>query len=314
AHCNQQPGACERGVKAQTGGKVIQVGPPCIAPRIDSSDKNASNPSTLNLPQLMLPPPPHSPLRPTPPTPFHWRLSQVLVAESLGSASVGALVALVSIWNFLGRMAAGYVSEQCLKRWCTPRPLCMLLVQAAMGCAHLLFSIGDPLFLYPAAALVGAAHGAHWTLMVTTASELFGLKHFGALYNTLSISSTVGSYCLSVKLAGYIYDRQSAIQRSAFLHLQGLSSASPSLSPPSITAIANWGTEAAATAGQVGVTTEAQLVVEESQLPHRCMGPDCFRLTFLVMALVCVAGICALLNLVARTRRLYQEFHKVQRS
>ncbi|CAI7855586.1 unnamed protein product [Closterium sp. NIES-53] len=78
-----------------------------------------------------------------------------------------------------------YVSEQCLKRWCTPRPLCMLLVQAAMGCAHLLFSIGDPLFLYPAAALVGAAHGAHWTLMVTTASELFGLKHFGALYNTL---------------------------------------------------------------------------------------------------------------------------------
>ncbi|CAI5477069.1 unnamed protein product [Closterium sp. Yama58-4] len=241
------------------------------------------------------------------------------VAESLGSASVGALVALVSIWNFLGRMAAGYVSEQCLKRWCTPRPLCMLLVQAAMGCAHLLFSIGDPLLLYPAAALVGAAHGAHWTLMVTTASELFGLKHFGALYNTLSISSTVGSYCLSVKLAGYIYDRQSAIQRSALLHLQGLSSASPSVSPPTIAAIANWGTEAAATAGQVGAA-EAQLVLEDSQLaeasqlPHRCMGPDCFRLTFLVMALVCAAGICSLLNLVSRTRRLYQEFHKVQRS
>ncbi|CAI7781262.1 unnamed protein product [Closterium sp. NIES-54] len=126
------------------------------------------------------------------------------------------------------------------------------------------------------------------------------------LFLPASISSTVGSYCLSVKLAGYIYDRQSAIQRSAFLHLQGLSSASPSLSPPSITAIANWGTEAAATAGQLGVRTEAQLVLEESQLPHRCMGPDCFRLTFLVMALMCVAGICALLNLVARTRRLYQ--------
>ena len=34
-------------------------------------------------------------------------------------------------------------------------------------------------------ALVGMAHGAHWTLMVAIASELFGLKHFGALYNTL---------------------------------------------------------------------------------------------------------------------------------
>ncbi|CAI5475513.1 unnamed protein product [Closterium sp. Yama58-4] len=196
----------------------------------------------------------------------------------------------------------------------------------------------DPLLLYPAAALVGAvhgatlmvtrlphstasvhqslvgaAHGAHWTLMVTTASELFGLKHFGALYNTLSISSTLGSYCLSVKLAGYIYDRQSAIQRSALLHLRGLSSASPSLSPPTIAAVASWGTEAAAPVGQAGVA-EAQLLPEASQLPHRCMGPDCFRLTFLVMALVCLAGICALLNLVSRTRRLYQEFHKVQRS
>ncbi|CAI5506887.1 unnamed protein product, partial [Closterium sp. Naga37s-1] len=230
------------------------------------------------------------------------------VAESLGSASVGALVALVSIWNFLGRMAAGYVSEQCLKLWSTPRPLCMLLVQAAMGCAHLLFSIGDPLLLYPAAALVGAAHGAHWTLMVTTASELFGLKYFGALYNTLSISSTVGSYCLSVKLAGYIYDRQSVIQRSALLHLPGLSSsasslASASLSPPTTTTVTEWAADAA---GQQGAAAAQLLLLEGSELPHRCMGPDCFRLTFLVMALVCVAGICALLNLVSRTRRLYQ--------
>ncbi|CAI6006304.1 unnamed protein product [Closterium sp. NIES-64] len=121
----------------------------------------------------------------------------------------------------------------------------------------------------------------------------------------LSISSTVGSYCLSVKLAGYIYDRQSAIQRSALLHLQGLSSsASPSLSPPTTATIANWGAEADA-ASQQGAA-QAQLQLEASELPHRCMGPDCFRLTFLVMALVCVAGICALLNLVARTRRLYQ--------
>lgn len=33
----------------------------------------------------------------------------VQMAESLGSKSIGAFVALVSIWNFLGRMGAGYV-------------------------------------------------------------------------------------------------------------------------------------------------------------------------------------------------------------
>jgi hypothetical protein len=42
-----------------------------------------------------------------------------------------------------------------------------------------------PTMLYLASILVGLAHGAHWTLMVATSSELFGLKNFGALYNTL---------------------------------------------------------------------------------------------------------------------------------
>ena len=30
------------------------------------------------------------------------------MAESLGSTSIGAFVALVSVWNFLGRMGSGY--------------------------------------------------------------------------------------------------------------------------------------------------------------------------------------------------------------
>lgn len=30
------------------------------------------------------------------------------MAESLGSRSVGAFVALVSVWNFLGRLGSGY--------------------------------------------------------------------------------------------------------------------------------------------------------------------------------------------------------------
>jgi hypothetical protein len=35
----------------------------------------------------------------------------VQMAESLGSRSVGAFVALVSVWNFLGRMGSGFASE-----------------------------------------------------------------------------------------------------------------------------------------------------------------------------------------------------------
>eukprot|EP00271_Cylindrocystis_brebissonii_P007471 TRINITY_DN21046_c0_g1_i1.p1 TRINITY_DN21046_c0_g1~~TRINITY_DN21046_c0_g1_i1.p1 ORF type:complete len:598 (-),score=127.18 TRINITY_DN21046_c0_g1_i1:1375-3168(-) len=196
------------------------------------------------------------------------------MAEALGSKSVGAFVALVSVWNFLGRMGAGYVSEYYAKRYGTPRPLFMLAVQASMGGAHLLFASAVPQLLYVGSALVGLSHGAHWTLMVATASELFGLSHFGALYNTLSISATVGSYCLSVKLAGYIYDRQAAAEHARAL-LAGLVAAG---SPPA----------------------------------HKCLGAPCFRPTFLIMAAVCGVGVLALARLVARTRRMYQELHKVQ--
>lgn len=34
-------------------------------------------------------------------------LSSLQMAEALGSKSIGSFVALVSVWNFLGRMGAG---------------------------------------------------------------------------------------------------------------------------------------------------------------------------------------------------------------
>jgi MFS family permease len=130
-----------------------------------------------------------------------------------------------------------------------------------------------PALLYLASILVGLAHGAHWTLMVATSSELFGLKHFGALYNTLSISATVGSYLLSVKLAGYIYDRQvAAIQAAALATGKILTG------------------------------------------PQKCIGPQCFRSTFLVMAGVCGLGCLALSCLVAHTRKVYKDLYKLQQA
>lgn len=195
------------------------------------------------------------------------------MAESLGSRSVGAFVALVSVWNFLGRMGSGYVSEYYMKQYATPRPLFLLFVQVVMAVAHLLFASSVPALLYLASILVGLAHGAHWTLMVATSSELFGLKHFGALYNTLSISATVGSYLLSVKLAGYIYDRQvAAIQAAALATGKILTG------------------------------------------PQKCIGPQCFRSTFLVMAGVCGLGCLALSCLVAHTRKVYKDLYKLQQA
>ena len=86
-----------------------------------------------------------------------------------------------------------------------------------------------------------------------------------------SISATVGSYCLSVKLAGYVYDRQVALEH--------------------------------AKAAAAGLARDGS---------HKCTGAPCFRPTFLIMAAVCGVGVLALMRLVGRTRRLYQDLYKVQ--
>ena len=56
--------------------------------------------------------------------------------------------------------------------------------------------------------LVGICYGAHWSLMPTITSEIFGVKHMGTIFNTIAAASPLGSYILSVRVVGYIYDKQ----------------------------------------------------------------------------------------------------------
>jgi len=115
-------------------------------------------------------------------------------------------VSLMSIWNFLGRVGAGYVSEHFFQERGVPRPAFMVLTQGVMALGHLLFAAALPGSLYVGSVVVGLCYGAQWGLMPAVASEIFGLKHFGTLYNWLTITNPTGSYLLSVCVAGYLYD------------------------------------------------------------------------------------------------------------
>ncbi|KAH7675458.1 MFS general substrate transporter domain-containing protein [Dioscorea alata] len=46
------------------------------------------------------------------------------------------------------------------------------------------------------------------SLIVT--SEIFGLRHFATIFNTIAIASPIGSSILSVRIVGYIYDKESS--------------------------------------------------------------------------------------------------------
>ncbi|KAL7161537.1 hypothetical protein ACSBR2_042076 [Camellia fascicularis] len=134
------------------------------------------------------------------------------IGESLGYTTVelNTLVSLWSIWNFLGRFGAGYVSDVFLHTRGWARPLFMVLTLATMTVGHVIIASGFPGNLFVGSVLVGVCYGSQWSLMPTITSEIYGVVHMGTIFNTIAASSPVGSSILSVLVIGYIYDTKAS--------------------------------------------------------------------------------------------------------
>ncbi|KAF7806147.1 protein NUCLEAR FUSION DEFECTIVE 4-like [Senna tora] len=134
------------------------------------------------------------------------------IGGSLGYTSneTGTLVSLWSIWNFLGRFGAGYVSDYFLHTRGWARPLFMFITLLIMSIGHVVIASGLPAALYAGSVLVGVCYGSQWSLMPTITSEIFGVAHMGSIFNTITIASPVGSYIFSVRVVGYIYDKEAS--------------------------------------------------------------------------------------------------------
>ncbi|KAK2377656.1 protein NUCLEAR FUSION DEFECTIVE [Trifolium repens] len=134
------------------------------------------------------------------------------IGESLGYSTVetGSLVALYSIWNFLGRFGAGYVSDYFLHTREWTRPIFMVITLMIMSIGHVVIAYGLPGALYVGSILVGICYGSQWSLMPTITSEIFGVEHMGSIFNTISVASPVGSYIFSVRVVGYMYDKEAS--------------------------------------------------------------------------------------------------------
>uniref|UniRef100_A0A1D1Z3U2 Putative transporter MCH1 n=1 Tax=Anthurium amnicola TaxID=1678845 RepID=A0A1D1Z3U2_9ARAE len=132
------------------------------------------------------------------------------IGHSLGytSTETNTLVSLWSIWNFLGRFGAGYISDYFLLSKGCARPLFIAITLAIMSIGHVVISSGMPAALYVGSIFVGLCYGCQWSLAPIITSEIFGLKHMGTIFNMICIASPIGSYILSVKVVGYIYDKK----------------------------------------------------------------------------------------------------------
>ncbi|KAF3635459.1 putative E3 ubiquitin-protein ligase ARI9-like [Capsicum annuum] len=188
------------------------------------------------------------------------------IGGSLGypKTTVKSFVSLLSIWNFFGRIFAGFVSESLLVRYKFPRTLMMTLV-LLLSCIGLLF-IAFPFSgsVYIASVIIGFSFGAQLPLNLTIISELFGLKYYSTLFNCGQLANPLGSYILNVQVTGPLYDREALRD----LEKRGLSRAS----------------------------------VKELT----CMGSQCYRLAFIILAGVTFFGAMASLILAARTRQFYK--------
>lgn len=98
-----------------------------------------------------------------------------------------------------------------------PRPVWIGCAQGGLLIAHLLFATALPGSLYPASILLGFSFGVHWSIIIPTISDLFGLKHMGILYNTISIAIAFGTLIFSGFITGPLYDWEAKKQMDPFI-------------------------------------------------------------------------------------------------
>lgn len=82
----------------------------------------------------------------------------------------------------------------------------MAIIQMIMVFAFAYYALGFPGQIYVLAVLIGLGYGAQWAIAPASASELFGLKSFGAMYNFISMGCPAGSFIFSGVIASGIYD------------------------------------------------------------------------------------------------------------
>uniref|UniRef100_A0A0E0MQ21 Uncharacterized protein n=1 Tax=Oryza punctata TaxID=4537 RepID=A0A0E0MQ21_ORYPU len=136
------------------------------------------------------------------------------IGESLGypQRSIATLVSLISIWNYLGRVSAGFASDALLSRYGISRPVLVTGVLLLTVVGHLLVAFGVAGSLYAASVLIGFCFGAAYPMILAIISEVFGLKYYSTLYNVGNVACPVGSYILNVRVAGRMYDREARRQ------------------------------------------------------------------------------------------------------
>lgn len=150
----------------------------------------------------------------------------------------------------------------------------MAVVQVVMAFALFYYAMGWPGEIYVLSIFIGLGYGAHWAIVPASASELFGLKSFGALYNFLTLSSPAGSLIFSGVMASGLYDYYA--KKQAGLH-------------------------------QIDSGSLPATHLTEKSLT--CVGTECYSLTCGIMSGLCIIAVILSLIVVRRTKSVYAQLY-----
>ena len=108
-------------------------------------------------------------------------------------------VAVLSVWNCIGRLAAGWVSDQehlISAGFNRVRLLVLTGFVMLLGHSGLYFAETVPV-TFIAATLIGLAYGSYWTLFPTLLIDLFGEENFGIHVAVMQLAPALGSLAFS---------------------------------------------------------------------------------------------------------------------
>ncbi|GLT40882.1 hypothetical protein SLA2020_523870 [Shorea laevis] len=139
-------------------------------------------------------------------------LGQIGASQGYPKGSINTFVSLVSIWNYLGRVTTGFVSDIILSKYKFPRPQLLTLITLLSCLGYLLIAFNISGSLYVASIIIGFSLGAESSLIIVIISDIFGLKYYSTLYNFRNLGSPIGTYIFNVKVAGNLYDKEAMKQ------------------------------------------------------------------------------------------------------
>ncbi|KAG7673357.1 hypothetical protein Ndes2526B_g03202 [Nannochloris sp. 'desiccata'] len=165
------------------------------------------------------------------------------------------LISLFGVASCTGRLLFGIIPEKALHLYGVPRPAFLAGAGFLMSTTLFGISFAKVPMLYALAVCAGLAFGAHWSLLPSLSSEIFGLDSFASIYTILQLAPAAAGYMLGAGLVSSEYEA----------------------------------------AGR-----------KHGDPKGTCIGPDCFRVAFLVMAVLAACGGCVSMWLMVRTLKLYK--------